>query len=301
MKRWMSVAGATVALAALTGPCRAGPSESVELPVVKDQDVLDGYGTSKADIIGIRFGEKRADAIRILKEAYPEARMDEDTFDMRIGDSRGNRLVWKYEHRVRASASDEESSSGFTLKFTSNLSGGRAYQIVRTTDYPADKPADMATIRAAIAGKYGEPTIVERYDHQGRIQITYTWEKRPIKRFGDYDVRANLTNYSAPRPDQSNPCLLAVSSTAYSSSSSDIYSPMAPGTRAGNPGWNVCIGGIKFTIYFGANAETVSRVETIATDYERSMRDARLLDATLEKMLTDKANSVRGNQAPPKL
>lgn len=272
---------------------------AIELPLIQDRLPLEGYGSSKADVLGIRLGEARADAIALLKKSFPEGKITEFGSQISIGDNRGNKVVVAYPHTVRMRWEGDKVTEDIRILFSSGVTGGRVVEIERELRYKGDELGDMAAIRAGISDKHGESTVVERYDHQNRMEISYTWEKRPVMRFGELDVQKR--GFADMGPTSKNFCLLTAGSSAYSSASSKLYSYIPPDGRKGNPGWDVCVGAIKYTIFYGNNARTVRQLNVIATDYERSMIDARLLDRTLTKMVEDKANSVGSTAAPPKL
>lgn len=266
------------------------------LPVVKDLPVSAGYEGRVPDVLGIQFGEDKEVAKAMLATAYPGAVVNETVYEGGAKDNRGNvvRFLYDFGYVVAASGPPKEQ---VILRFTTGSTGARVYEIERSVTYDRGSQASMQELKDAIFAKYGEPTLIELYPHQNRDEITYTWEKREAPRFGTQDV--SKRSFRDRGPHQSDVCLLVPGSSAYMSSNSNTYRVFSPGSRKGNPGWfDTCIGAIKFSIFYGSNDQTVSGLRVVATDYNRSMEDARTTDALLAQMLEAAAGSVQVDGAP---
>lgn len=288
----------SAALAAMM--CMSPPAladDLIDLPLITDIPVSAGFERSIPDIVGIHFGDSIADARAALEKAYPDAVIDERWLEPGVRDGRGNGVYFKYLYQLSLRTYGTP-SEGIVVRFTSTATGARVFQIERLVNYPSDQYGSMEELRASIAAKYGTPTLVELYPHQNRDEVKYTWEKRAIEPFPEQDV--SKRSFSQPRPESVNVCLGAAQSSGYGSSVSEpqVYSFYKPGKRSGNRGWDVCIGGIEFIIFYGNNPKTVGAVRIKGTDYDRSMQDALTLDELLSKLLDERANAASGEGAP---
>lgn len=270
-----------------------------EFPLVQDIPPSDGYGAHAPDVLGIPFGASRADAEAALQAAYPGIALQDDSARMGLGDGRGNQVAFLYTYQTAAHV-DGTPSEDVTLHFTTAATGGRVYEIDRRVDYPQGQYADMSAVRASIAAKYGDrPTLVET--SPGDVEITYTWEKRPVVSLGVQDPTKRAFN--APQPTNVDACiglsgLSIVGLSPYSNESGRLYTYYQPGKRPYEPGTDVCIGTITFSIYTGNNDNTVSGLRVHAIDFDRAARDARIVDSYLAQALEKAANGVKGQGAP---
>ncbi|WP_417308033.1 hypothetical protein [Devosia sp.] len=265
--------------------------DAVILPTIEDIAPSEGYGANPPDILGVPFGTPRDEAIALFEAAIPGLDLETYATEYTLRDTRGNAVKFAYTYGAEGGVG-QATTEHIILRFTSDATGGRLWKIERTIRYPNGQQASMEALRQSIAEKYGRATLVELYPHQNRDEITYTWEKRPIDYFPDQDV--SKRGFAGTNPVNINPCLLLVDHGRYA----EPYDFKEPGIRKGNPGWDVCIGGIQFIIFYGSNANTVRELKIVASDYARQMHDARTLDQMLSDMLDQKANGVTGEGAP---
>lgn len=291
MTRMRALAAIFIA-AAIMVPKATAQGSLEPIPLVKDIPPRDG-----TDVVGVRLGEKREDALAILRKGYPDAKIVEKNYTYRLRDNRSNMVSIMFPNEASLSIETNRLRENVTLYFTSPATGSRVWGIERSVHYK--ELMDTATTRSAIIKKYGTPTLIERYDHQNRLEITYTYEKRPVKSFGEVDVLKR--HFAEPRPDQRNACLNAATSNAYGRDRRYGYSSPTNGVRKPSPGWDVCIGGLSFKFFYGANTQTIYKMEVSANDFDRTLVDAQLLDATLLKLIEAKAGAVRGKTDAPKL
>jgi hypothetical protein len=268
-------------------------------PLVQDIPPSDGYGANPPDVLGIPFGASRADAEAALQAAYPGIALQDDGARMGLADGRGNQVAFLYTYQISAHV-DGTPSEDLTVHFTTAATGGRVYEIQRRVDYPQGHYADMNALRASITAKYGDrPTLVET--SPGDVEITYTWEKRPVVSLGVQDRTKRAFN--APLPINVDPCinlsgLSTVGLSPYSNQSGALYTYSPPGKRPYAPGTEACIGTITFSIYTGNNDNTVSGLRVDAIDFDRAARDARIVDTYLARALEEAAKGVKGQGAP---
>lgn len=262
--------------------------------MIKDVPVSTGFGERAPDVMGLRFGETRKDAVAKLQASFRGLKISERLARVGVGDSRGNRVSFTYVRQVSVVSPVSKPREDFTLRFTSDVTGGRLYRIERIVSYHSESPASLSEVRASIKAKYGQPAAVERY--RGYEDITYTWEKRAIEHLPEMDMQA--PGSSAIDNRTVNPCLRTATSSAYAPHDRSDYKFAAPGSRAEDESLAPCIGGIAFRLNYGRADNTVSSLRTIATDYARTLTDANLLDQALAGALDEKVKSIVGTGAP---
>jgi len=297
----MYFTGRLIAVLALlpivAGTAAAQQTPVSKIPLTRDMAPLDGYGEKGPDVLGIRLGETRDNAIAILKKNYPDAKVEERNYVSTVSDNRNNKVSFEFKANVQVGATSAETRENITVRFTSDATGNRVWNIERVINFT--QPADTETLRKAVIGKYGEPTLIERFDHQNSLEITFTWERRPVKRLGEQDVMKRPFN--APRPDTVNTCIDTAWSNPYQGASNYDWQPWPPGQRKPYPRHEQCVGGVKVTMYYASNTQTVRQMKVIANDHYRAMTDAQQLDSAVAKLMEEAVNSVQGTKQAPKL
>ncbi len=153
---------AAVVLLAGTGLAEGAPDYP---PVVKD--LPDGYDLNGAPVLdtgGFRLGEAREDVRKHLMEMLPpgspETAIETQTMETGISDSARNSVSMLYDKTDTIKTEPEPGvREEITVYYTTNVSGTRAFGIVRTVRLNDDKQASTPDLIAALTEKYGEPSL----------------------------------------------------------------------------------------------------------------------------------------------
>ena len=178
--------------------------------------------------------------------------------------------------------------------------------------------AGKGTQAQAISDRYGIPAIstgmmfrlnitnrtplgeqIKRLISNGEFVPDAITEKMLFNRLGEQDVMKRPFN--APRPDTVNTCIDTAWSNPYQGASNYDWQPWPPGQRKPYPRHEQCVGGVKVTMYYASNTQTVRQMKVIANDHYRAMTDAQQLDSAVAKLMEEAVNSVQGTKQAPKL
>lgn len=160
----------------------ASPSQAEEMPLVKDNTRSTAHLTNRSlDIRGLQIGQSRDEAIAVLKSISEFAKVNTNSANVNISDSRGNRFSASYPSTITTSfeeaVGDDIAQENYQINLTPTLIGNRVGSISRRVTYRGAEVA-LDTLLAGIESKYGSPSLRVGPDdkgHSGQILLYYIW------------------------------------------------------------------------------------------------------------------------------
>lgn len=298
MRARVGFAGVMCLLAAM--PVAAQPEPAPPFPVVADlpEDWDMGGAPVPLDVLGVRIGMKREDAVKALGASvtFDPNTIVESANETGIGDEYGTQVFFKYIYWWNASTgTGAVPREAALLSFSTGISGERVTGLTRNTSWETDRPR-MPDLEQALVGKYGPPTYANT-DPSGIMN--FYWAYHAGQKFTLDDAAAAKVGSTPDAPGCLWNLVGSVSSYSYKPEVDPAY---GYGRRDGEAQKKDC--NVVVYIRIDPHHSTpglAATMETTMIGPKRIHENYSATDAFLDKALAEAVANAKGGAPAPKL